>query len=56
MGFKIKNKILYGTIFVAQNKLDLGAARRIELRSQKLWSFTCNLHRYIQRPLAKILI
>ena len=56
MGFRIKQKILYGTIFIFEKNLDLHAARNIELKSKKLWKITENLHRYIQRPLSKILI
>ncbi len=56
MGFRIKQKIVYGTIFIFEKDLDLHAARIIELKSKKLWKISENFHRYIQRSLAKILI
>ena len=56
IGFEIDKNILYGTVFSYKNKLDLKAARKIEQRSQKLWKFTKNLHRYFQKILTSILI
>ena len=53
---KIDKNILYGTVFLYKNKLDVKAARKIEQRSKKLWKLTKNLHRYFQRILARILI
>ena len=56
MGFKIDKNILHGTIFLCKKNLDLEEARKIELRSKKLWKLTKNLHRYIQYILSRILI
>ena len=56
MGFNINQKILHGTIFIIQKELDLDAAQLIEQKSKKLWKFTKNLHRYIQRLLTQLLI
>lgn len=56
MGFKVDKNILYGTVFLFKNELNLLAARKIELKSQKLWKLIKNYHRYFQRVLTKILI
>ena len=56
MGLQIDKNILYGAVFLYKNNLDLKAARKIELRSQKLWKLIKNLHRYFQRILVRILI
>ena len=56
MNFKIIEKVIYGTIFKINKKLNIDEARKIEKKSQKLWFFTKNLHRSIASPITKLLM
>ena len=56
MNFKIIEKVIYGTIFKLNEKLNLDKARKIEKKSKKLWYLTKNLNHHIASPLSKFLI
>ena len=48
MNFKIVEKIIYGTIFSLDQKLNLDKSRKIEKKSKKLWLVTKYFHRRIE--------
>lgn len=56
MNFKIVEKIIYGTIFSLDQKLNLDKSRKIEKKSKKLWSITKYLHRRIEGKVADFFI
>lgn len=56
LGLEIERNILYGTVFLYKNNLNLKAARKIELRSKKIWKLTKKLHRYLQQFIARMLV
>lgn len=56
MNLKIVDKVIYGTIFKFNQKLNLDEGRKIEKKSQKLWYLTRYLHRKISNPITKFII
>lgn len=56
MNFKILEKVIYGTVFGLNKKLNLKDARIVEKKSQKLWHFTKYLHRRIEGPIVNLII
>ena len=56
MNFKIVEKIIYGTIFSLDQKLNLDKSRKIEKKSKKLWLITKYLHRRIEGKIADFFI
>jgi len=48
MNFKIVEKIIYGTVFSLDQKLNLDKSRKIEKKSKKLWLVTKYFHRRIE--------
>ena len=55
MNFKIIEKIIYGTVFKLNQKLNLNKARKVEKKSQKLWYFSKYLHRRIEAMIVKLI-
>ena len=55
MNFKIIEKIIYGTVFKLNQKLNLDGARKIEKKSKRLWFFTKYLHRRIEAMIVKFI-
>ena len=55
-GFNITDRVKYGTVFTLNKKFNLKAARKIEIKSKKLWNLTKNMPVHIASILTKFLI